>query len=102
MDAPAGAASDTPARAPRPNGKSRESESRHGERHASGRRGRSGKNREHGREPQQRAAASVTRIDEARTRRMPQPPARSRNDDGDAAHLPAFLLRPVRPVPVKA
>jgi hypothetical protein len=44
----------------------------------------------------------VTRIEEARTRRMPQPPARGRNDDGDAAHLPAFLLRPVRPVPVKA
>ena len=37
--------------------------------------------------------APVARIDEARTRRAAQQPAR--NDDGDASHLPAFLLRPV-------
>jgi len=98
MDAPAGSASETetPDQAPRPNSGRRQGE-RHGERHAHGRRGRGP-----AREPQQRPAASVTRIDEARTRRTPQPPARARNDDGDAAHLPAFLLRPVRPVPVKA
>jgi len=94
MDAPAGDASETetPAQAARPNGGRR-----HDERPARGRRGRGP-----AREAQQRPAASVTRIEEVRTRRVPQPPARSRNDDGDAAHLPAFLLRPVRPVPVKA
>jgi len=37
--------------------------------------------------------APVARIDEARSRRAAQQPAR--NDDGDASHLPAFLLRPV-------
>ena len=41
---------------------------------------------------QQQGAAPVARIDEARSRRAPQSP---RNDDGDASHLPAFLLRPV-------
>ncbi len=94
MDAPVGGASETetPAQTARPNGGRR-----HDERPARGRRGRGP-----AREPQQRPAASVTRIEEVRTRRAPQPPARSRNDDGDAAHLPAFLLRPVRPVPVKA
>jgi superfamily II DNA/RNA helicase len=92
MDAPAGSAGETPADAPRPNG-----HRRHGERHAHGHRGRGP-----AREPQPRPAASVTRIDEARTRRTQQPAPAGRNDDGDAAHLPAFLLRPVRPVPVKA
>jgi superfamily II DNA/RNA helicase len=43
-------------------------------------------------------SASVTRIDDARSRRAPQP-ARPRADDGDQSHLPAFLLRPV---PLKA
>jgi hypothetical protein len=39
-------------------------------------------------------------IEETRLRRQPpQPVARARADDGDAAHLPAFLLRPV---PLKA
>ena len=38
------------------------------------------------------APGAVARIDEARSRRTPQPP---HNDDGDASHLPAFLLRPV-------
>jgi superfamily II DNA/RNA helicase len=92
MDAPAGAgtASEGGAPAPRPNGSRR-----HGERRPQGHRGHGGGA---GRQPQ-RPAAPVARIEEARTRRMPQPPARSRNDDGDAAHLPAFLLRPV---PVKA
>jgi len=94
MDAPAGSAAETetPAEAPRPSGSRR-----HGERHAHGRRGRGP-----AREPQPRPAASVTRIEDARPRRAPQTPARARSDDGDAAHLPAFLLRPVRPVPVKA
>jgi superfamily II DNA/RNA helicase len=49
--------------------------------------------RENGRQPP-RPAASVTRIDEARPRRTPRP-ADIRPDDGDASHLPAFLLRPV-------
>ncbi len=49
---------------------------------------------------QQRPPAPVRRIEEARQRRQaPQPAARGRSDDGDAAHLPAFLLRPV---PLKA
>ena len=48
----------------------------------------------------QRPPASVRRIEEARLRRQaPQPAARARSDDGDGAHLPAFLLRPV---PLKA
>jgi superfamily II DNA/RNA helicase len=38
------------------------------------------------------------RLEEARSRRLPQPAA-SRPEEGDASHLPAFLLRPV---PVKA
>jgi superfamily II DNA/RNA helicase len=38
--------------------------------------------------------APVARIEEARSRRSP-PPARPRQDDSDASHLPAFLLRPV-------
>ncbi len=41
--------------------------------------------------------APVAHIDEARSRRAAQQP--SRNDDDDASHLPAFLLRPV---PLKA
>jgi superfamily II DNA/RNA helicase len=45
------------------------------------------------RQPQQRPAP-VARIDNARSRRGP-PPARPRQDDSDASHLPAFLLRPV-------
>jgi superfamily II DNA/RNA helicase len=55
--------------------------------------------RRDGRRPQ-RPPAPVRRIEEARLRRQaPQPAARARSDDGDAAHLPAFLLRPV---PLKA
>src|SRR5579884_2950918 len=51
------------------------------------------------RPPQQRpAAAPVARLDEARSRRAAQS-ARPRAEEGDASHLPAFLLRPVmRPV----
>ena len=52
---------------------------------------------EKSRQPQ-RPAASITRLEEARSRRVPQP-AQARSDDGDASHLPAFLLRPV---PLKA
>ena len=44
------------------------------------------------RQPHRPAAA---RPDETRSRR-PAQPARPRLDDGDASHLPAFLLRPVR------
>jgi superfamily II DNA/RNA helicase len=40
------------------------------------------------------ASAPVARIDDARPRRAP-PPVRPRQDDSDASHLPAFLLRPV-------
>jgi len=46
------------------------------------------------RKPRPPAAAPVARIDEARSRRTP-PPARPRQEDSDASHLPAFLLRPV-------
>jgi superfamily II DNA/RNA helicase len=51
------------------------------------------------RRPQQ--PAKVARIEEARSRRSsPQQSApKQRTDDGDASHLPAFLLRPL---PVKA
>jgi superfamily II DNA/RNA helicase len=45
---------------------------------------------EQSRRPQR--PAPVARIDEARSRRAPQP---AHSDDGDASHLPAFLLRPV-------
>jgi superfamily II DNA/RNA helicase len=44
------------------------------------------------------APAPIARIDEARSRRGPQQPVSApvHTDDGDASHLPAFLLRPVR------
>jgi superfamily II DNA/RNA helicase len=45
-----------------------------------------------------RPAASVARIEDARSLRAPQP-AHARTEEGDASHLPAFLLRPL---PVKA
>ena len=47
---------------------------------------------------QQQQPAPVARIEDARPRRAPQP-VRKPVDDGDASHLPAFLLRPV---PLKA
>jgi superfamily II DNA/RNA helicase len=50
------------------------------------------------RRPQQQQPAPVARIGDARPRRAPQP-VRQPMDDGDASHLPAFLLRPV---PLKA
>jgi superfamily II DNA/RNA helicase len=50
------------------------------------------------RRPQQQQPAPVARIEDARPRRAPQP-VRKPMDDGDASHLPAFLLRPV---PLKA
>jgi superfamily II DNA/RNA helicase len=50
------------------------------------------------RRPQQQQPAPVARIEDARPRRAPQP-VRQPMDDGDASHLPAFLLRPV---PLKA
>src|SRR5579863_2026768 len=46
---------------------------------------------------QQGPDASVTRIDQERSRR--KAPAHAHSDDGDTSHLPAFLLRPV---PLKA
>jgi superfamily II DNA/RNA helicase len=36
------------------------------------------------------------RGEDSRARRAPPPSPRSRHDDSDAAHLPAFLLRPVK------
>jgi len=54
---------------------------------------RDGQRPERHRQPQ-RPAAPVTRIEDARPRRAPHP-APARADDGDASHLPAFLLRPV-------
>jgi superfamily II DNA/RNA helicase len=51
------------------------------------------------RHPQERHAqerpAKVASIENARPRRQAAP-ARPRDDEGDVAHLPAFLLRPVR------
>ncbi len=41
-----------------------------------------------------RRGAPVARMDDARSRRGPQP-AQPRSDDSDSSHLPAFLLRPV-------
>jgi superfamily II DNA/RNA helicase len=67
-------------------------------------RGRRDDQRRDNHRPPQRPAAPVARIDEARSRRAAQParptqqaprPARPLADDGDASHLPAFLLRPV-------
>ncbi len=52
--------------------------------------------REESRRPQQRRPASVTRIDDARSRRVSHP---GRRREADNSHLPAFLLRPV---PLKA
>ncbi len=65
-------------------------------------RGRRDNQRRDNHRPQQ--PAPVARIDEARSLRAAQParpaqqaprPARPSSDDGDASHLPAFLLRPV-------
>jgi superfamily II DNA/RNA helicase len=50
----------------------------------------------HGRKPPHRPAASASI---ARIPQRPPQPAKPRADDGDASHLPAFLLRPV---PLKA
>jgi superfamily II DNA/RNA helicase len=61
--------------------------------HAHAHRGRADKGRQ-----RQRQGASITRIEDARSRRVQQPP-QARSDDGDHSHLPAFLLRPV---PLKA
>ena len=55
---------------------------------------RRGRPDEHRKPHRPAASASIARIPQ----RPPQPP-KSRNDDGDTSHLPAFLLRPV---PVKA
>jgi superfamily II DNA/RNA helicase len=64
-------------------------------------RGRGGRRERTPRRPQQpQQPAPVARIEEARSRRVPQPAAPKRVDEsGDTSHLPAFLLRPV---PVKA
>jgi hypothetical protein len=77
MEQPKGEASEVKEQAP---------VSRHPERHSHDRHRPSRNNRT------QRPAASVARIDDARPRREPK---RVAVDDGDASHLPAFLLRPV-------
>jgi len=41
-----------------------------------------------------RRTGSIARIEDARSRRAP--PSRSRSEDADTSHLPAFLLRPVK------
>jgi superfamily II DNA/RNA helicase len=45
----------------------------------------------------QEPAAKVASIENARPRRQ-SPPARPHDDEGDVAHLPAFLFRPVRSI----
>jgi superfamily II DNA/RNA helicase len=82
MDRPAEAASEATEPAPAP---------RQTERHPHARQARPKR-----RDQPQRSAASVTRIDDARTRRAPK---RAVVEDADTSHLPAFLLRPV---PLKA
>jgi superfamily II DNA/RNA helicase len=82
MEQPAGAASEAEEPAPAP----RQTE-RQPERQPRGRHGRPDKNNQ-----PQRSAASVTRIDDARTRRTPK---RAPAEEADTSHLPAFLLRPV-------
>ena len=49
-----------------------------------------------GAQPQERVA-KVASIENARPRRQ-APPARPRDEEADVAHLPAFLLRPVRSI----
>jgi len=43
-----------------------------------------------------RRTGSIARIEDARSRRAPPSPPRSRGEDTDTPHLPAFLLRPVK------
>jgi superfamily II DNA/RNA helicase len=47
------------------------------------------------RRPERQGGGAVARIEDARSRRAP-PAKPARNDEGDASHLPAFLLRPTR------
>ena len=82
MEQPADAAPEATEPAPAP---------RQSERHPRARHGRPNRNNQ-----PQRSGGSVTRIDDARTRRAPK---HVPIDDGDTSHLPAFLLRPV---PLKA
>jgi superfamily II DNA/RNA helicase len=82
MEQPAAAASEATEPTPAP---------RQSERQPRARRGQPNRNNQ-----PQRSGGSVTRIDDARTRRAPK---RVPIEDGDTSHLPAFLLRPV---PLKA
>ena len=43
-----------------------------------------------------RRTGSIARIEDAWSRRAPPSPPRSRGEDPDTSHLPAFLLRPVK------
>jgi superfamily II DNA/RNA helicase len=98
MDAPAGEPAAATAAAPQAAPKSPREPARQHRGKTSDRTGdKAGDRINDRRQPSQRPA-SVTRIDEARSRRAPQTP-RNRSEDGDSAHLPAFLLRPV---PLKA
>jgi superfamily II DNA/RNA helicase len=73
-------------------GEHRGGEHRGGEKRGGGRRGRGRKT------PRDGAAAPVARLDDARPHRAakPAPKPVSTDDSSDSAHLPAFLLRPVR------
>ena len=66
-------------------------ETRHEKSHGPHRRGRLDGHRQAQRPA---ASASITRIPQRPPQPRPQP-AKTRPDDGDASHLPAFLLRPV-------
>jgi superfamily II DNA/RNA helicase len=94
---------DEPRREGRPHRPHRDSGRRDGRRSDSGRQNAGRQNtprQENGRQdrndrPRQPQAAPVAHIDDARSRRT-SAPTRARTEDGDASHLPAFLLRPVR------
>jgi superfamily II DNA/RNA helicase len=46
--------------------------------------------------PAPESEEKVAPISSARPRRLPTPPPRPRDEEADLAHLPAFLLRPIR------
>jgi len=97
MDKPAGAQPTQNAARPQPHRGGRSDGAKSDGARSDGNRSDGGKSDHRHRRP--RHQAPVARLDDARSRRAAPPPASKRSDESDAAHLPAFLLRPV---PVKA